>query len=365
MNHALMGFSASVLALAASGVAEACRNPIGNYAYRPVMADTVRAFPSIYLARAVSAQPIGGRSSAARDDYIAPYLYSFEVVETLKGDPVDQFTLELTRPFDSELPVACQKAGAVEEPADLCATAYGNLLNLAAARQSAESGRHDWSAFHLLRPNDDGLGFAEPVAPDVSFVDCGAVGVSLQLGETYLIMHEPGEDGETLAGLNYQLITREDDAWLAAVRELVARPQADWLPARSVEETLARFGAPVVLSRNDCSAGNGDFFEFIIEDPYWRDPSHSPAFWGSLVFYQREHGAEEYLRHCANDGEFLFYPDSLWGTDMDGRAFALMPAFPIVDGVIDFSHLPAQWEISEPHQVPLHEVITWSFERQD
>jgi hypothetical protein len=77
-----------------------------------------------------------------------------------------------------------------------------------------------------------------------------------------------------------------------------------------------------------------------------------------VTFHQRDEFASEALTHCQSGGAFVLFREAL-GFELDNEIYALMPPFPVRDGVVDFTHLPSQWAIEGPTHIPLQDVLAW------
>ena len=350
----MFGAACAVAASLVAPPADACRIARGNSAYHATMAGQVSAYPDIYLARAISVEP---RATNVRP--LRTFLYEFEVLETLRGQPLTRFQQSGAPPFPNEASPECVTAGFAPDNG-ACQTELKNLTWRHAAHASANAGRHNWDRFYTLRPNfRPGMGVAEVYDPEIIIIGCGSRQASFELGETFLILRNENGAPIDRFGLNYQLITRPDDAWLNAVRYFVANETAERLPARSIRESLRPFGMPTLIQFDDCANARAYSGAIVLGEPVapvmpWLLLDNTLR----ISFFQRTDSIEEARSHCLAGGQFIAYPET-FGTPVDGVMHAAIPLFPLRDGIVDFSHLATQWTLTEPMSVPLEDVLAW------
>lgn len=356
MSLARIAANALLLAVVTTSATDACRIQPGNRAYEPIMARVVAGGSGIYLATATGARFAPDRDEAFQ--HLRPiYQYRFEVDETLRGAQIDSFTEYGARPFVPELPEHCSSVD-FDLSDGACETDVNNQILRGRAHQEADSKRKNWRSFYVLsRLGQAGMGTPQTYHADEILVGCGGDPTGFELGEQFLIIRHGSEEANNAFGLNFQLIKHPDDAWLQAVRYFIANPREQFLPARTLQDSVAGFGTPSIVEFGNC----GD------DEPYPYNPefgSPRPS-WNLALdaishveFYQRDEMAEDARSHCGNGGRFLLYVDGLELSFGRGH-FAPIPPFPIRDGIVDFSHLATQWHIDEPRQVPLTEVLSW------
>jgi len=295
---------------------------------------------------------------------VPEYLYSFAVVETLKGDPVPSFELYGMQPFPSGLPDEClQGRNILSDHA--CSIAWRNEFDRQSAHLDAMGRDENWERFFEISPfAPSGMGAAEhdhlaETGEDRIIVDCGVGPASFEIGETFLIFRDGTIQLDDFNQLNHLLVSREDDAWVEAVRYLVANPSEDWLPARSLAEQLEPFGRPIVIDPESCEVGE-EYTRYTVDlVVYTVSPIANETLWlDQFSFEQREDGASDYLAHCRDGGEFLAFEDA-FRPGWEGEVYSFIPLFPIRDGMVDFSHMPSQFAAPSDPEVPLGEVISW------
>jgi len=367
MKRAITASLSVLLGLAAAAAltaeAEGCRYRPGNRAYEPIMASTVRAAPSIFLARAVGVRSIRAEDDDRHPDMAPQYLYDFAVLETIKGERLDNFQLLGYRPYEAGLPQEClENQTSLYRGYNFCSVAAENEFNRQAMHLDAERRDEDWHGFYYISPfSSSGMGRADTFIEDLIVVECGIGEASFEIGETFLIFYSGENQRVDRNGLNHLLVSREDDAWVEAVRYLVSHPEAQWLEPRGLPDLLKPFGLPFVVEPDTCEAGDGyEAFHIRVDFDqsfYARSGAHPISFW----FEQRELGAAEYITHCEAGGAFLAFHDA-FRTNWEGEQSSAIPLFPIRDGVVDFSHLPTQRPIAGPTQLPLAEVLQWHTE---
>jgi len=365
MKRACMGV-ALLIGCLGSSPASACRAWLGNPAYEPTMAEFVGLYPEIYLARAVSA------ARAPVDEQPFPdleplYDYQFDIVEVLRGPDQNRIVQRGATPFSNPPSVSCLEQGQSLD-SRACNVEVTNMTRRNWAHQLADAGHRDWPSFHSMSPYAQaGMGAAEAVpaegAEDLILISCGGKTPSFEIGETFLIMRGNPDAFDERFGLNYQLITRDDDLWLEGVRYLVENPDAGFLQEIPVSSILAAFGTPEVVTFATCEH---DPDEVLYDEVYMAGfsgmrPVARLSYLEDdtiVTFHQRDEFASEALTHCQSGGAFVLFPEAL-GFQRDNETYALMPPFPVLDGVVDFSHLPSQWSIAGPSQIPLQDVLSW------
>lgn len=355
-HHSIIISALAASAALLTAPVDACQARPGNHAYEPVMAEFVRDHSEIYLARVVAAH-LAPTTEQVRPEIRPLYRYHFQVVETLKGAPVDEFEAVSTRPFTGELPLECTSSN-LDRHSGACRVAFSNLIRRNASIELADNARRDWEAFYHLQPLDPpGMGTAETFHPDLLVIGCGNDQPGFEIGETFLVFRNGSEALSTRYGFNAHIIRRRDDAWLDAVQFFIANPSADYLPGRTVRESLAPFRPTDIVQFVACeqadpypylaefSGATGTEVHRVLEDTYIR-------------FYQRDEDAGEAREHCAEGGYFLLF-SGLDSARFNDEIWPFIPPFPIRDGMVDFTHLATQWQIEGPVEIPISEVINW------
>ena len=308
----------SLIGLAAAATltveAEGCRIARLDIVHHPVMADLVRRAASIELARIGSAEavPDGTRGYASIWE---THAYHFETIESLKGEEGAQFTHRASYPFQISPSDYC-----LDEEPD-CQAGQDARRQWQAAHAEADSGRFDWSEFRYrtTRPDMDGMGgIAPPMPSDRFIVGCGQNFQSFEIGQTYLVFRDA--DGVPLygGGLNFQLITREDDRWLEAVQYFIENPDEDWLPAIPAREAVSWLR---LAHKNGCGGMTETGIDVV----------------------------------CGNQLAVTYRAFQSPANSLPGLPEI---ALPISDGMVDLSGIPSQHAI-EPSLVPLDDVIAW------
>ena len=294
--------------------AEGCRFQRLDFVHQPVMSSLVHRASTIELARVVSAQALADGQA----QFGETHAYQFETVAALYGEPSPEFTYRGAYPFQNNPAAYC-----VEGEPDC---AMGSLFHgwWQAAHEEADAGRANWSEFRYRtsRSDGDGMGGARgQMGSEIIIITCGDYGQSFEVGETFLVFRDAMGAPLDGHGLNFQLITRDDDQWLTAVRYFLDHPDEDWLPAISAREAMGW----LYLPRKDVC------MEPIID-------ASAIDCW--LPIDQLTVAFKDFRSTTNSLPEFPEFP------------------LPIRDGMVDLSGIPSQFAI-EPSQVPLTDVIAW------
>lgn len=350
--YALTGLAALVVAGAAASDAAACRIGPMDRAHYPIMAHYVREAPSIVLARPVSAEATG------RGEVREIYTYTFEVIEVIKGETITSFELEGLRPFLSSDLRVCETADLSDRTSGrACQVAVENERLRLSAYDVANTAREDWTRFHFMQSRmQSGMGGVDTYDVDRIVVDCGTRMPSFELDQSFLIFRDGVKQLDDPQGLNHQLITRDADAWLQAVRYFVSAPAADYLPAKSVGEVLESFGNPEIIEAEYCQELQGH--PALAAGNLYSVTYEEPSYYTEIRFPVPHQERDAYLSHCEASGRFLIYPGA-FDDDIISTPFSTLTLFPIRDGIVDYTGLASQWAINEDRFVTLDEVLSW------
>lgn len=367
MRKLAMGLAVGGAALAMSAEAGACSYRDINNASEPIMATLVRDAHSIALARVtfVDALPPSQRQFGPN---VETHEYVFEVDRYLKGEGPRFFNYRASSPFPPARPDHCdgfelEAYDAHARNAD-CLSDRMHQATYARAIEVAESGRDDWERFFWIAPfHHNGQGGISP--PEQGGGDCSWA-ESYEVGQSYLVFRDAGGGVIQTHGLNLQLITREDDHWLAAVEYFLANPEQGWLPAISPESFLNLYSFAAVGVYRRCPAFRPRTFddrypsseigdvEFLIRG---QDESRIPTSYSDF----RNGGSLTDITDCPEGGRYLFLDDD-GSTDLTRMPY--ISPLPIRDGMVDLSGIPSQYRI-EPIEVALEDVISWLSEEAE
>lgn len=341
-------------ALTLTATAQACRDVYNPRVFENSMAEWIGGASQIALAMPVEAVPTEQRGT------FALFSYSFEVTEVLHGESLDAFQIDGSAPFDPTTLRSCERDNS-HEYYSACYIAVRNENRRQTAHSVAERGREDWEAFYYLptRTSQSGMGAAEHYDESETItVGCGRRAASFELGETFLVFLD--EYGRPLAdplGLNNHLITRSDDAWLAAVRTFVANPGLEKLPARSLQDALMSFGRPITIQADVCGAGR--MVDHLIVRDVVSLPDREPLVFPDIEFPYPHDGPADLIDACQYPFVYLMFEQNPEWLEDEWHSMSRLPLFPIQDGLVNFSAFQPQWEVVGDRQVRLDEVMSW------
>jgi len=329
MSKFILAASVAGIFLSSLSTAEACSIGYQNYSDRPVMADLVRSANSIELAEVVSASPLTFYESLHSTGPVRTHMYSMLVVEQLKGSATNTFEFRASTPLRTTPPSNCpdmtEYDGSFEQ--EECLRYYSeqfsrqNELETAQENHTKSSFWNDISSYDF--PGEGGL-----------FSDC-SLQMGLEIGGTYLVFRDENE-APIWASLNFERIQNENDEWLNAVRYFLENPSRDRLPAKSVQSWVSEAGQAAIFERDEE---------------------------GYCLLYHRTHSLRGSNRHNSSQNhpwddlsieEACEMADQLLITDHAGDS-----QYEIRDGLVDFSNIKSQFEITGELQVPLETVISW------
>jgi hypothetical protein len=303
------------------------------------MATLVREAYTISLARVTYVDAIP-REQRQYYPNVETHEYLFEIEQTLKGESGRFFGYRASSPFPPETSDRCLNFDPDEfDPLNRDRTCLDEHIDQRLYEQVksiADGGREDWGRFFWIAPfHHNGQGGISP--PEQGGGDCSWA-ESYEVGETYLVFRDA--DGEVVRtrGLNLQLITRDDDRWLEAVRYFIENPDQEWLPAISAESVVRRMGSGDILTVTNCP-GNAYRSVGLLEGTDYRTSEAQSMMISDIDRFQ-----------CARGDLVLLAPTS--------SIYQARRAFPIRDDMVDLSSYPSQYRI-EPSQVPLDEVLGW------
>lgn len=357
LSHCAVTIAASAfVSWVAASDAEACRREFSNQAFEPIMADFVRSADSIYLARAIDVE----RIPDSEDEHSTYYRqlnhrYTFDVVSVIDGEARGRFEMLAGKPFDADEFTRCATARPQGEVRN-CEYFETNESTRLGAHVEAERGHLGWSQFYQI---SSGTSFD---APSVYFGEsalqnyCGLSGPSFELGETYLIFTDdtmPLPRTEW-GGLNFALITREDDLWLSAVRYFVRHQEATTLPPVSLDTWVDHIIAPgadiEIVTPDACEVIAHNQIDFTVT---W---GSGEVFDDTVRMRYPDNAAEAIATHCEQGGQFAHIPRVI-DEDQYYRAFMMewagLPPMPIRDGMVDLSVFPGVLRFEEGDQIAL------------
>ena len=281
---------------------------------------------------------------------VETHRYFFSVEQNLKGPQANSFTHNASAPFPPVEPQECADLerdwGNGSDPVMRSCYRYDNARNAyAIGRLEAAAGHENWILFFEAAPfHHNGSGGISP--PEQGGGDCSWA-ESYEINQVYLVFRD--ESGAVIAtnGLNMQSITRDDDAWLAAVQYFLAHPENHRLPARPVQFYFQGVDVYSVLEALECE--NQVRFEAV---PLGGVDANIDEAWLTARFLGwHERGIE----NCEPGDRYFSAIDS------ETYYFHGLPFLPIENGMVDLSGIPSQYRI-EPSAVPLEEVIEWHSE---
>ncbi|GJL97831.1 MAG: hypothetical protein DHS20C06_16480 [Hyphobacterium sp.] len=345
MIRTSLSLAVGAAALVMSADAGACSYRYVNYAEEPYMAELVRSAHTIALARVTFVDALR-QTERQFSPNVETHEYIFEVLEYLKNDSGRFFNYRASSPFPPILPADCE--GFELEDYDPhasnadCLPDHIHQVLYARAMGVAKSGRDEWERFFYAAPfHHNGSGGISP--PEQGGGDCSWA-ESYEINQVYLVFRD--QSGAVIAtnGLNMQSITRDDDAWLAAVQYFLAHPENNRLPARPVQFYFQGVDVYGVLEALECE--NQVRFEAV---PFGDVDADIDEAWLTARFLGWH---ERVIENCEPGDRYFSAIDS------EIYYFHGLPFLPIRDDMVDLSGIPSQYRI-EPSEVPLADVISW------
>lgn len=326
---------AAIGVLLAGGPAQACVRNYSNLADQPLMAELVRKAAYVELAQVVSATRLSDEDVHDWEYARATHAYTFETIETLKGADVEAFTLYASDPATHDRPAECANIVTAGIPPE-CDRASA-LNRVAESHEERAKARHQDPRFFNWVRNQPRIAYGDVPEQPVEPAGCNNRGtISLLPGATYLVFRDA--DGVPLHdGLNLEPVSHGDDRWLMAVRYLLDHPERDWLEPRPVRQHIDEADDFELYPLQDCEL-----------EPV-REGENAPQF---PVVDMME--ARMRLRSSGFEYEACEDADQLLITDIARDA-----AFFVRDGIVDFSTIKSQYEITGERNVPLEEVLGW------
>lgn len=342
-------FSAALIWAVAPAAVDACAIIYSNTADEPVMAQMVREADAVVLARIIGARPLPLDDMRAIA-VIESYEYTAQPVENLKGYTAGSFTFRASDPAGGTVPEHCGSTQRIfrQNETDPCRVAAS--LAASAERQQAEAARgHDHVSFFADSGSwyfSSNLSGAAARRPEIHS-SCTTTRSFLE-GQTYVLFLD--QDGERM-GVSSHIymvpVSEPDDEWVAAVRYFAANPQRDRLPGTPMRDWISRAEQ---VSRIDVESCDN---ETTLE---WHRVALSLP-WEASVKTLHGNDLEVATAWAMHDTDA--YDDCEPGQAFLITDHAMDAVFPIANGVVDFTSVKSQFEITGDRLVPYEIVENW------